>query len=113
MIVSWDGGFVTSVVDVGTDVVAVRVAFEYGVSVTAEFEFPVSVVLVVDTGGDTVGVGLDSGWDGPSGEPVTSRQVALTRRCVSSRWKHRPHFVHLILRGIVAGGRSWGVVAGQ
>ena len=110
MIVFWDGGFITSVVDVGTDVVAVRVAFEYGVSVTAEFEF--SVVLV-DTGGDTVGVGLDGGWDGPSGEPVTSRQVALIRRCVSSRWKHRPHFVHLILRGIAAGGRSWGFVAGQ
>ena len=59
MIVSWDGGFITSVVDVGTYVVAVRVAFKYGVSVTAEFEFPVSVVLV-DAGGDTVGGG--AGW---------------------------------------------------
>ena len=106
---TWDGGFITPVVGVGTDVVAVCVAFEYGVSVTAEFEFPVSVVCV----GDTVGVGLVGGWDGPSGEPLTSRQVALTRRCVSSRWKHRPHFVHLILRGIAAGGRSWGFVAGQ
>ena len=60
-----------------------------------------------------MGVGLFGGWDGPSGEPVTSRQVALTRRCVSNRWKHRPHFVHLILRGIAVGGSSRGFVAGQ
>lgn len=58
MVVSCSGGLV---VGVGTDVVAVRVAFEIDVRVTAEFEFPVGVLLefkLLDVGGDTVGVGL-------------------------------------------------------
>ena len=31
-----------------------------------------------------------------------SRQMALSRRCVSSRWYRRPHFGHLVRRGMMA-----------
>ena len=55
-------------------------------------------MVIVETGGG-------AGWFPVSLQ--TSRHTALTRRCVSSRRKRRPHFGHLAREdGITTDGRT-------
>ena len=72
-------------VHVGTAVVP-SVEFKFPGSVAASFEFAV---------GEMIFIVLEGGVGSRPGSRDTSRQVALTRRCVSRRWKRRPHLENL------------------
>ena len=88
-----------------TSAVVCTAEFKFPGSVISKFKFPVSVVAEFKTdaveemifmgpvGGGSVG--------GGSVTSATSRQMALTRRCVSRRWNRWPHFGHLVRRGML------------
>ena len=76
------------------------------VALTAEFKFPGSVItkLKSDAVDGMIFIGLVGVGSESLDLPVLtiSRQTALTQRCVSSRWYRRPHFGHLVRRGMMA-----------
>ena len=87
-VVSWDaacaivGEFELKFVVATADAVAVEFKFPHSDALrdATEFELAVEKMIFIDLGG---------GVASSSGRVWTSRQVALTRKCVSSRRKHR------------------------
>ena len=72
-----------------------KFAVESAVDATAEFKFPVSVMEEFKSNAteEMVFIGaVGGGFKRETSDlPVTLRQVALTRKCVSRRWSRRPH----------------------
>ena len=73
-----------------SDAWAVFVVATYVVA-TAEFKFPRRVPREFEMEDAATDVVVGAGGGGVDGRSWTSRQVALTRRCVSSRLKRRLH----------------------